>query len=218
MKASRLGAIAGIAALLLVPGCASSTEPSDDGPATATAPAPGSLSGASVVTLAKTDGWRQGLDPTSIPGEVGFAVLELAYDDAAATALWSAAVPEDLPTASGDPADAGLHGSLEDVDLAQQVVGLWSSGQSGSCPGALASVATDGRTVQLVETQDLQGGNACTDDYNPYSQVVVLDRDQVPTQETLPVDGELTFAILTDGTLLPRTGQPLRAVVTTFGD
>jgi hypothetical protein len=169
-----------------------------------------------VVTLAKADGWRQGFETTSMPGEARFAVLELAYDEAAVTALWSAAVPGDLPTASGDPTGAGVYGVPDDVDLADHVLGLWSSGQSGSCPGWLASVATDDETVRLLEAQDLQGGNGCTDDYNPYSQVVILDRDQVPTQDALPVDGELTFAILTDGTPLPGTGQVLRAVVTAF--
>jgi hypothetical protein len=114
-------------------------------------------------------------------------------------------VPGDLPTASGDPTGAWVYGVPDDVDLADHVLGLWSSGQSGSCPGWLASVATDDETVRLLEAQDLQGGNGCTDDYNPYSQVVILDRDQVPTQDALPVDGELTFAILTDGTPLPGT-------------
>lgn len=82
----------------------------------------------------------------------------------------------------------------------------------------LVSVATDGESIQLVEAQDLQGGNACDEPYNPYSQVVILDRDQVPNQDALPVDGDLTFAILTDGTPLSGTDQTLRAVVTTFDE
>lgn len=216
----------GVAALLLVAGCTPGNEP-DDGatspptspPASATtALADGALAdGTAVVTLAKADGWREGLDPASMPGEAGYGVLELAYDEAAASALWSAAVPDDLPAATGDPVDAGRYGSLDDVDLAEQLLGLWSAGQSGSCPGRLASVATDGDVVRLVEVQDLQGGDGCTDDYRPYSQVVVLDREQVPAEDRLPVDGELTFAVVVDGAVWPRDGQALRAPVTGFG-
>jgi hypothetical protein len=214
-------ALAGAVALLLTAGCTSTEEPADDGAATVPATVPTTVpaspdDGAAVVTLAKADGWRQGLDATSIPGDAGFAVLELAYDDEAATALWDAAVPTGLPAASGDPDDAGLYGALDDVDLADHVVGLWSSGQSGSCPGQLASAEADGGTVRLVEVQDLQGGNGCTDDYRPYSQVVVLNRYQVPPQDALPVDGELTFATVTNGAKQPDDGPTLRAVVTAF--
>ncbi len=209
-----LGVAAGV---LLVAGCASGSEP--DGGATSPPPSAttGPTDGATVVTLAKVDGWRAGLDPASMPGEAGFGVLELAYDDAAASALWSAAVPDDLPTATGDPLDAGRYGSLDDVDLAAQVLGLWSAGQSGSCPGRLESVATDGDVVRLVEVQDLRGGDGCTDDYRPYSQVVVLDRDQVPAADGLPVDGELTFAVVVDGAVRPSDGSALSALVTVFG-
>lgn len=213
MHVSHPGAAVSVVALLLLAGCSSSPEPSNEGTPTTDSP-----DDASVVTLAKADGWRQGLDPTSIPGEAGFAVLELAYDDAAATALWTAAVPDDLPTATGDPADAGLYGSLDDVDLTQQVLGLWSSGQSGSCPGWFTSMTTDGESVQLVQAEDLLGGNGCDDSYNPYSQVVIVNRDQVPSQDALPVDAALTITTLTDGTPLPGTGQTLRAVVTTFDE
>lgn len=213
-----MAALGVAAGLFLVAGCASGSEPDDDGatspPSSATtAPA----DGATVATLAKVDGWRAGLDPASVPGEAGFGVLELAYDDAAASALWSAAVPDDLPTATGGPGDAGRYGSIDDVDLAEQVLGLWSAGQSGSCPGRLESVATDGDVVRLVEVQDLRGGDGCTDDYNPYSQVVALDRDQVPAEGRLPVDGELTVAVVVDGAVLPTDGSALRALVTVFG-
>lgn len=139
-------------------------------------------------TLAKVDGWRQGLDRAAIPGETGFAVFELADDGARARALWSAAVPEGLSAASGIPTSFGIYGAVEDVDLPDHVVGLWSSGQSGSCPGWPGSVDIDGETVTLVQVEDLQCSDLCTDDYNAYSQVVVLDRDQVPPQEALPVD------------------------------
>ena len=218
MQVPRSGAAVGVVALLLLAGCASSTGPSNGGTPTTTGPTTDSPDDASVVTLAKADGWRQGLDPTSIPGEAGFAVLELAYDDAAATALWNAAVPDDLPTATGDPTDGGLYGSRDDVDLTQQVLGLWSSGQSGSCPGWLTSMTTDGDRVQLVQAEDLLGGNGCDDSYNPYSQVVILDRDQVPTRDALPLDAHLTFAILPAGTPQLAVLREFNAVVTTFDE
>ena len=171
---------------------------------------------AAVPTLAKLDGWRPGVDPAEIPGSAGFAVLELAYDEADARALWDATVPDGLPDASGSPAVAGIYGDLADLDLTTQVLGVWSSGQSGSCPGWLGSVDTSDGEVAVVEVQDLQGGDGCTDDYNPYSQVVVLGRDQVPAAESLPVAGRLTFATLIDGGLRPTGGSELRAQITAF--
>ena len=165
----------------------------------------GSADTPAVPTLAKVDGWRSGFDTASIPGQAGFAVLELAYDEAAALALWDAAVPDGLPAASGNPADAGIYGDLADVDLATHVLGLWSSGQSGSCPGWLGSVDIRDGEVAIVEVEDLQGADACTSDFNAYSQVVVLERDQVPPPEALPVAGRRTSATVIDGAL--RTGS-----------
>ena len=202
-------------ALILLAGCASTTTPADDGATSAIPPAD---NGAAPSTLAKVDGWRQGLDRAAIPGEAGFAVLELAYDEAGARALWSAAVPEGLSATSGTPTSFGIYGVVEDVNLADHVVGLWSSGQSGSCPGWLGSVDSDRETVTLVQVEDPQGSDLCTDDYNAYSQIVVLNRDQVPPSETLPVDAQLTFAMVTDATPLPGHGPTLRAVITPFTD
>lgn len=206
--------LAGLVALTLVAGCASATAPSGDGPTMASTPITSTTP--MLTTLAKVDGWRQGLDPASMPGEAGFAMLELAYDKADAEALWDAAVPDDHPAASGAPTGVGIYGDVADVDLADRVVGLWSSGQSGSCPGWLGAVQVDEETVKLVDVADLQGGDGCTDDYNPYSQVVVLDRDQVPPREALPVEGQLTSAIVTDGTPLPGNGPVLRGVIRVF--
>jgi hypothetical protein len=47
--------------------------------------------------------------------------------------------------------------------------------------------------------------------------VVVLDRDQVPAADGLPVDGELTFAVVVDGAVRPSDGSALSALVTVFG-
>ncbi len=57
--------------------------------------------------------------------------------------------------------------------------------------------------VWLVDADNSQGG-ACTDDYNPYSQVVVLERDRLPPAASLPVTARLTHAA-TDA-----PGQPVR--------
>jgi hypothetical protein len=193
LKARFCGVVVGALALALLAGCGSG----DD---------------AAVTTLAKVDGWRDGLDDASIPA---FAVLELAYDDADARALWDAAVPDGLPAASGDPVGVGIYGDLAEVDLTTHVVGLWSSGQSGSCPNWLDSVETRDGEVALVAVEDLQGGDACTDDYNAYSQVVVLARNQVPPADALPLDGRLTSATVIDGAV--RTGDStLRVHVTEF--
>src|SRR5690625_239637 len=86
--------------------------------------------GSSVETLAKVDGWRGGYEAAE-----PFAVLELAYDDTTARTLWRENVPDGLPDRDGDPLEQGVYGDLADVDLDRQVVGLVSTGQSGSCPG-----------------------------------------------------------------------------------
>lgn len=133
-----------------------------------------------------------------------------------------AALPGAAGCAGAGRGDTHLLQHLErpeqrEADLAGHVVGLWSSGQSGSCPGWLGSVEVDEETVKLVDVADLQGGGGCTDDFNPYSQVVVLDRAPVPPREALPVEGQLTSAIVTaHGTPPPGNGPVLRAVIRTF--
>lgn len=153
------------AVLLLAAGCSS-----------------GSGSAGSDGTLAKIDGWREGMTHE----DVGFAALELAYDSAAARALWDENVPDDLPRLEGDPLEAGVYGDLDDIDFAEQVVGLYSSGQSGSCPGWVDDIETgDDGTVALTRAQDLQGGDGCTDDYNAFRVVLAIDRADVPAQDAL---------------------------------
>lgn len=133
-------------------------------------------------TLAKLDGWRDGMTHD----DVGFAVLELAYDDATARTLWDENVPDGLPQAEGNPLGAGVYGDLADVDFTEQVVGLYSSGQSGSCPAWVGDVTTDSDgVVTVTRAEDLQGGDGCTDDYNPFRVVIVIDRADVPSQDAL---------------------------------
>src|SRR5690625_7092225 len=95
--------------------------------------------GGSVETLAKLDGWRDG------PGYEGpFAVLEIAYDDDTAAMLWE------------DNVGAGqaAHDGLAEVDLSRQVVALYSSGESGSCPEAVHDVDLDDGTVDIMLAVD----------------------------------------------------------------
>lgn len=150
----------------------------------------------SAETLAKVEGWRPSLQ------EDAFAVLEIAYDDAAARAMWEDNVPAGLPERDGNPLEAGVYGDLADVDFTQQVVVLYSSGQSGSCPGWVEAVDhRDDGTVDVTRAEDLRGGEGCTDDYNPFRVVVVVDHDDVPAQADLPdvtgtVDGREVLTLV----------------------
>lgn len=143
---------------------------------------PGAAS--SVVPLAKVDGWRAETDPQID----AFGVLEVAYDQQTAEQLVADNVPTDLPHHTGDPTDPGRYGDLADVDLETQVVALWSSGQSGSCPGWIDDVRTaDDGAVTVRRAEDSGPDGACTDDYRPYRLVVAVSRDDVPAAADLPI-------------------------------
>jgi len=127
--------------------------------------------------------------------------------------MWDENVDDDRAASSGAPVEPGVYGDLDDVDLSRQVVGLYSSGQSGSCPGWLRSVRTDDEgTVVITTTQDLQGGDGCTDDYRAYRVLVAIDRADVPSADAVEaarvvVDGNERLSTLV-GTypLAPGTG------------
>jgi len=114
-----------------------------------------------------------------------FAVLEVAYDAQTAQQMWDQNVPADLQERSGDPRDPGRYGSLSDVDFAQQAVALWSSGESGSCPGWISDIAVDSGYVVVTEVDDSGLGGACTSDYNPYRVLVAVDRADLPASESV---------------------------------
>jgi len=130
-----------------------------------------------VRTLAKVDGWREG---QPFPQEA-FALFEVAADDDAARALWDAAVPDGLPARDGDPREVGLYGDLSDVDLDEQVLALWSSVESSSCPGWLSGVgaSADGALLSFDE-EEHRPGDGCNDDGVPYRTVVAVDRSSLP--------------------------------------
>ncbi len=131
----------------------------------------------SVPTLAKVEGWAASTE------DGVFGVLEIAYDRATAERLWAETVPEDLPERSGLPVAAGVYGDLADVDLDRSVVAVWSSGESGSCPGWIADVTLRDGTVVVRRAQQ---GDECTADFNPYRLVLVLPRSDVPREADLP--------------------------------
>lgn len=158
-------------------------------------------SGTTVGALAKTAGWRDGAADGTRLLDGWSAQLELAYDATTAGALWDSVVRDGLPDASGRPERAGRYGDLADVDFATQVVGLWSAGESGSCPEWLASVTTSGAGEVSVRTG--HDGDTCTADYVFYSEVVVLDRSAVPPADALPatatMNGSATAGVLAFG-------------------
>jgi hypothetical protein len=145
-----------------------------------------------VTPLAKADGWRD-----DVPGEGGFAIVEVAYDLETAERAWAENVPDELEERDDDlPAEPGVYGDLDDVDFDSQVVVVWSSGQSGSCPGWLADIRMENGTVHLERGATDQ---MCTDDFNPYRMLLAVDRDRLPAEEDLPhgdidgvPDGEVT--------------------------
>lgn len=138
--------------------------------------------GSDVRTLAKVDGWldRHAEAATFEP------TLELAHDAATARALWEEAVPGDLARGREEPDAEGRYGAFDDVDLDTHVLGLWSSGQSGSCPEWLSEVASVDEGVAVEVVVDRGPGGACTADFNPYRQVVAIPRDAVPDPDELP--------------------------------
>ena len=156
-----------------------------------------------VTTLVKAHGWSPSLDTEDERFGGYFAVLEIAYDEPTAAAAWEAVVPADLPAADGEPHQAGRYGGLEDVDFDEQVLAVYSSGQSGSCPGWLADVVVDDGTIELTRREHVPG-NGCSDDYNPYRLVLAVDRDKLPPVGTPPTDD-----VLVDG-------RRLSALVTSY--
>lgn len=137
----------------------------------------------SVVPLAKAEGWRQNLGTGPPP----FAIVEIAFDEETAHRMWEDNVPQDLRERAGDPERPGLYGDLDGVDFDTEVVVVWSSGESSSCPGWLAAIQTDAAGTVRVERDDTSGMfGACTEDYNPYRMILAVDRERLPAPDMLP--------------------------------
>lgn len=152
-------------------------------------------------TLAKASGWREAL--TEEHGGA-FAVLEVAYDREAAEAAWRDNVPDDLEPRDDElPAAPGVYGDLDRIDFDRQVVVVWSSGESGSCPGWLGSIDSADGTIHVERDAT---GEECMGDYNPYRLVLAVDRDRLPSADELPAsrlegvpDGEVRTYPVDDG-------------------
>jgi hypothetical protein len=89
----------------------------------------------------------------------------------------------DLVTEPGDLQPVwqrfGLSGEPPSVDLDDTVLLFIGFGESGSCPATFQGVRADGDVVTV--RMGTEGGRACTDDYNPRTFVIAVDRDLVPT-------------------------------------
>lgn len=133
-----------------------------------------------LASLAKATNWREELRGTTD----AFAVIEIAYDRKSAERSWQDNVPDDLERRDDElPAEPGLYGDLDDIDFDRQAVIVWSSGESGSCPGWLADIDTRDGTVHVERDATQQ---ECTDDYNPYRMVLAVARDRLPESSDLP--------------------------------
>jgi hypothetical protein len=172
MRAPRGGRWPLAVVLMFCAGCAApsvSPEP-DPGGQAPVSPEPDT----GVQVLAKTGGWRVSL------GDF-FGIVEVAYDEVAAVQAWEENVPADLVRRSGNPELPGLHGDLADIDLDREVLVVYSSGRSGTCPGWLTGIEVTGLgTVQLTATfttptfTTVHGKRVgdCTADYSPYRLVL----------------------------------------------
>lgn len=163
-----------------------------------------------LIPLVKVDGWS----PTAVAAfgdDQPFGVVEIAPDRQSAEDAWRELVSEDLARQSGEPREPGLYGSLEDVDFGSHAVVVWSSGESGACPGWIADIYV-GRATVHIETDEHAPGNACSSDYNSYAMLVAVPRHQLPDPSLLP-----TADVLVDGRsgglesvvdVYPATGWP----------
>lgn len=140
--------------------------------------------GSGVQPLAKVEGWRG--DPQS-SDEVQHGLVEIVADFDTAQQAWQGNVPDHLDDGDGSQGEPGVYGSLDDVDFTRQVVVVWHAGESGSCPGWLADIETEGQAV-VIELDQYVPADACTDDYNPYRMVLAVDRDRLPEPGDLPTE------------------------------
>lgn len=132
--------------------------------------------------LAKADGWRGELEPTATP----FAVVEIAYDRETAEAAWHENVPGEVEERGST--GPGVFGDLDRVDFGEEAVIVWSSGESGSCPGWLADIDTaQGRVVLERDRDKSRLSDACTADYRPYRMILAVDRERLPAADELPI-------------------------------
>ena len=156
--------------------------------------------------MAKAVGWRDGLREFHGDNLSYFGVLEVAYDRPTAEAAWAENVPASIEEI-GDSRGRreGQYADLSAVDFQEQVVVVWSSGQSGSCPDWVKDVRiVEGQAMDVRLARTWLG--RCTDDYNPYRMLLAVDREQVPSADELA-----NFTVLVDGSDLATIAQPYEA-------
>ena len=138
----------------------------------------------SITVLARLDGWGQRLSTDeTVQADL---VVEIAYDEAAARAVWDESAPDRLPQRSGEPRQEGRYGSLDDLQLDRQALVVYSSGQSGSCPGWPVHLSLDGRVLVVEETEYVEG-DGCNESFSPYRVLLAVDRDVLPAVDALPL-------------------------------
>jgi predicted small secreted protein len=138
-----------------------------------------------VTVLAKAEGWRSDLQQSA---GFSYVLVEVAADADTAARAWAENVPSALPDRAGDPAEPGIYRSLETVDFSSQVVVVYSSGESGTCPAWVTDLTVvEGKLVVTLESTAEPGG-ACTDDFRSYRLVLAVDRDRLPALSELPID------------------------------
>ncbi len=138
-----------------------------------------------VTVLAKAEGWRPGLQQSA---GFSYVLVEVAADADAAAQAWAENVPSSLSEREGDPAEPGIYAALETVDLSSQLLVVYSSGESGTCPAWVTDLATAEGRVAVTLDSTAEPGGACTDDFRPYRLVLAVDRDRLPPLSELPVD------------------------------
>ncbi|MFS8478777.1 MAG: hypothetical protein FWJ93_07400 [Micromonosporaceae bacterium] len=164
-------------------------------PGCGTGAGPGTGAGTGVRVLAKADGWRPGL--LEAPDGDWYVLVEIAFDEETAARAWRENRPADEVPRSGSPIHPGIYGEPTDIDFTTEVLVVFSSGQSGTCPGWLAGIDVDGSGAVQVTTGTFAASRGCTDDYRPYRMVLAVGRDLVPAEHDLPTDD-----VLVDGRVL----------------
>jgi hypothetical protein len=136
-----------------------------------------------VRTIAKDDG----VPPSGVVSAYGTVLV--VPDDLVNTVLTEIGV-EQLPRVDGEPLQTGRYADFTGADdlAADEVLVLWYSGQSGTCPSYLhrLRITALGDVDVDVETDDADL-RACSADYNPYRQLVVVPEDALPMSSDLPL-------------------------------
>lgn len=129
-----------------------------------------------VFVLTKESEWRED-PPRSLVEEEYMRLLEIAYDVDTGQRLWDDNGPQ-----STDTNDAGGSELPYEIDYSSQALVVWSAGESGSCPETLEGITTSESGV-VVNLSQPGPEESCTEDFNRYRVVAVVNLDSVPGPE-----------------------------------